>query len=176
MFCVVFKGWLSKRDSKRKNILYVLAFVTLSIGKSWRRNRDNVATIFAYPKAIRKAIYTTNAINWGYCLYFYGCKTWNGVVFSGFWLVFFGLGGSIFGFGINILWYNKTLSVTFASYDIFFLQNSYKKYTVNEIKQLKKQTKLLSMYSQDASIAEIQRWLLSERIKVNYSTVYRFNW
>jgi hypothetical protein len=30
------------------------------------------------------------------------------------------------------------------------------------------------MYSQDASIAEIQRWLLSERIKVNYSTVYRF--
>jgi hypothetical protein len=55
--------------------------------------------------------------------------------------------------------------VTFASYDIFFLQNSYKKYTVNEIKQLKKQTKLLSMYSQDASIAEIQRWLLSERIK-----------
>ncbi|CAC9506343.1 hypothetical protein [uncultured Gammaproteobacteria bacterium] len=54
---------------------------------------------------------------------------------------------------------------------IFF---SYKKYTVNEIKQLKKQTKLLSMYSQDASIAEIQRWLLSERIKVNYSTVYRF--
>lgn len=33
-----------------------------SIGKSWRRNWDNVATIFAYPKAIRKAIYTTNAI------------------------------------------------------------------------------------------------------------------
>ncbi len=54
---------------------------------------------------------------------------------------------------------------------IFF---SYKKYTVDEIKQLKKQTKLLLMYSQDASIAEIQRWLLSERIKVNYSTVYRF--
>ncbi len=69
---------------------------------------------------------------------------------------------------------------------------SYKKYTVDEIKQLKKQTKLirkkryyksklepkraklLLMYSQDASIAEIQRWLLSERIKVNYSTVYRF--
>ncbi|CAC9524966.1 hypothetical protein [uncultured Gammaproteobacteria bacterium] len=54
---------------------------------------------------------------------------------------------------------------------IFF---SYKKYTVNEIKQLKKQTKLLSMYSKGASIAEIQRWLLGERIKVNYSTVYRF--
>ena len=63
---------------------------------------------------------------------------------------------------------------------------------MDEIKQLKKQTKLmrkkryyksklapkraklLLMYSQDASIAEIQRWLLGERIKVNYSTVYRF--
>ena len=33
-----------------------------SIGKSWRRNWDNVATLFAYPEAIRKAIYTTNAI------------------------------------------------------------------------------------------------------------------
>ena len=54
---------------------------------------------------------------------------------------------------------------------IFF---SYKKYTVDEIKQLKKQTKLLLMYSQGASIAKIQRWLLGERIKVNYSTVYRF--
>jgi transposase-like protein len=30
--------------------------------KSFGRNWDNVATIFAYPKAIRKAIYTTNAI------------------------------------------------------------------------------------------------------------------
>ncbi len=63
---------------------------------------------------------------------------------------------------------------------------------MDEIKQLKKQTKLmrkkryyksklepkrsklLLMYSQDASIAEIQRWLLGKRIKVNYSTVYRF--
>ena len=71
----------------------------------------------------------------------------------------------------------------------FFLTN---KYTVDEIKQLKKQTKLmrkkryyksklepkraklLLMHSKGASIAEIQRWLLSERIKVNYSTVYRF--
>ncbi|WP_066046126.1 IS256 family transposase [Bathymodiolus septemdierum thioautotrophic gill symbiont] len=33
-----------------------------SIAKSWRRNWDNVATLFAYPEAIRKAIYTTNAI------------------------------------------------------------------------------------------------------------------
>lgn len=33
-----------------------------SIGKSWRRNWDNIATIFAYPEAVRKAIYTTNAI------------------------------------------------------------------------------------------------------------------
>ncbi len=33
-----------------------------SISKSWRNNWDNVATIFKYPKAIRKAIYTTNAI------------------------------------------------------------------------------------------------------------------
>ena len=33
-----------------------------SIGKSWRRHWDNVATIFAYPEAIRRAIYTTNAI------------------------------------------------------------------------------------------------------------------
>jgi hypothetical protein len=38
----------------------------------------------------------------------------------------------------------------------------HKKYTVDEIKQLKKQTKLLLMYSQGASIAEIQRSLLSE--------------
>ncbi len=33
-----------------------------SIAKSWRRNWDNVATLFSYPEAIRKAIYTTNAI------------------------------------------------------------------------------------------------------------------
>lgn len=33
-----------------------------SIGKSWRRNWDNVATLFLYPEAIRKVIYTTNAI------------------------------------------------------------------------------------------------------------------
>ena len=33
-----------------------------SIVKSWRRNWDNIATLFAYPEAIRKAIYTTNAI------------------------------------------------------------------------------------------------------------------
>ena len=33
-----------------------------SIGKSWRDNWDNVATIFAYPEAIRRVIYTTNAI------------------------------------------------------------------------------------------------------------------
>jgi putative transposase len=33
-----------------------------SIAKSWRRNWDNIATLFVYPEAIRKAIYTTNAI------------------------------------------------------------------------------------------------------------------
>ena len=33
-----------------------------SIGKSWRRHWDNIATLFVYPEAIRKAIYTTNAI------------------------------------------------------------------------------------------------------------------
>lgn len=33
-----------------------------SISKSWRRNWDNVATLFLYPEAIRKVIYTTNAI------------------------------------------------------------------------------------------------------------------
>lgn len=33
-----------------------------SISKSWRRNWDNVATFFLYPEAIRKVIYTTNAI------------------------------------------------------------------------------------------------------------------
>lgn len=33
-----------------------------SIGKSWRRYWDNVATLFLYPEAIRKVIYTTNAI------------------------------------------------------------------------------------------------------------------
>lgn len=33
-----------------------------SIGKSWRRHWENVATLFLYPEAIRKVIYTTNAI------------------------------------------------------------------------------------------------------------------
>lgn len=33
-----------------------------SIAKSWRKHWDNVATLFLYPDAIRKAIYTTNAI------------------------------------------------------------------------------------------------------------------
>lgn len=33
-----------------------------SISRSWRNNWDNVSTIFLYPEAIRKAIYTTNAI------------------------------------------------------------------------------------------------------------------
>lgn len=33
-----------------------------SIGKSWRNHWDNVSTLFLYPEAIRKAIYTTNAI------------------------------------------------------------------------------------------------------------------
>jgi len=32
------------------------------ISKSWRNNWDNLNTFFAYPPAIRKAIYTTNAI------------------------------------------------------------------------------------------------------------------
>jgi len=33
-----------------------------SIAKSWRLNWDNIATLFVYPKVIRKAIYTTNAL------------------------------------------------------------------------------------------------------------------
>uniref|UniRef100_UPI002ED2C019 transposase n=1 Tax=Candidatus Sororendozoicomonas aggregata TaxID=3073239 RepID=UPI002ED2C019 len=33
-----------------------------SIGKSWRKNWDNLITLFDYPKEVRKAIYTTNAI------------------------------------------------------------------------------------------------------------------
>jgi transposase-like protein len=33
-----------------------------NIGKSWRRNWDNLITLFEYPQEIRKAIYTTNAI------------------------------------------------------------------------------------------------------------------
>ena len=33
-----------------------------SIGKSWRKHWDNLITLFDYPKEIRKAIYTTNAI------------------------------------------------------------------------------------------------------------------
>jgi len=32
------------------------------IGKSWRSNWENLNTLFEYPPAIRKAIYTTNAI------------------------------------------------------------------------------------------------------------------
>ena len=32
------------------------------ISKSWRNNWDNLNTFFGYPPAIRKAIYTTNAI------------------------------------------------------------------------------------------------------------------
>ena len=33
-----------------------------TIGKSWRKNWDNLVTLFDYPDDIRKAIYTTNAI------------------------------------------------------------------------------------------------------------------
>lgn len=33
-----------------------------TISRSWRNKWDNVSTIFLYPEAIRKAIYTTNAI------------------------------------------------------------------------------------------------------------------
>ncbi|MEZ2764496.1 transposase, partial [Escherichia coli] len=32
------------------------------ISRSWRANWPNVATVFVYPEAIRKVIYTTNAI------------------------------------------------------------------------------------------------------------------
>jgi len=63
---------------------------------------------------------------------------------------------------------------------------------MNEVKKLKQETKLIRkkryytskltpnrkklslMYSQGATIAELQRWLKAKRIKVNYSTVYRF--
>ena len=33
-----------------------------SIGQSWRRNWERITPFFAYPKDIRKVIYTTNAI------------------------------------------------------------------------------------------------------------------
>ena len=33
-----------------------------SIAKSWRRNWGNIATLAVYSEAIRKAIYTTNAL------------------------------------------------------------------------------------------------------------------
>ncbi len=33
-----------------------------SISRSWRNHWDNVSTLFIYPESIRKAIYTTNAI------------------------------------------------------------------------------------------------------------------
>ena len=33
-----------------------------SVSRSWRRNWQNISTIFNYPNDIRKAIYTTNAI------------------------------------------------------------------------------------------------------------------
>lgn len=32
------------------------------ISKSWRAHRENLNTLFSYPPDIRKAIYTTNAI------------------------------------------------------------------------------------------------------------------
>ncbi|MDP0590349.1 MAG: transposase [Candidatus Endonucleobacter bathymodioli] len=32
------------------------------ISRSWRQNWDNLNTFFAYPEEVRKAIYTTNAI------------------------------------------------------------------------------------------------------------------
>ena len=63
---------------------------------------------------------------------------------------------------------------------------------MNEVKRLKQQTKLirktryykskldthraelLAMHKQSATIAELQRFLQAKRIKVNYSTVYRY--
>jgi putative transposase len=33
-----------------------------SVGQSWRRNWERITPFFAYPKDIRKVIYTTNAI------------------------------------------------------------------------------------------------------------------
>ncbi len=33
-----------------------------NISRSWRNNWQNVSTLFNYPEDIRKAIYTTNAI------------------------------------------------------------------------------------------------------------------
>lgn len=33
-----------------------------AISRSWRNHWENVSTLFLYPEAIRKAIYTTNAI------------------------------------------------------------------------------------------------------------------
>lgn len=63
---------------------------------------------------------------------------------------------------------------------------------MNDVEKLKQQTKLIRqkryykskltpyrkklslMYSQDATIAELQRWLKAKGIEVNYSTVYRF--
>jgi transposase-like protein len=34
-----------------------------SIAKSWRNNRDRIIPLFTFPEDIRKAIYTTNAID-----------------------------------------------------------------------------------------------------------------
>lgn len=63
---------------------------------------------------------------------------------------------------------------------------------MDEVKRLKQQTKLirktryykskldihraelLAMHKQSATIAELQRFLQAKRIKVNYSTVYRY--
>jgi transposase-like protein len=32
------------------------------IGRKWRQNWEQVATLFAFPAAIRRVIYTTNAV------------------------------------------------------------------------------------------------------------------
>ena len=34
------------------------------ISRSWRTHWENINTLFSYPDDIRKAIYTTNAIEW----------------------------------------------------------------------------------------------------------------
>jgi len=46
----------------RNSVKYVPWKDYQQISKSWRRHWENLNTLFAYPSDIRKAIYTTHAI------------------------------------------------------------------------------------------------------------------
>jgi transposase-like protein len=41
---------------------YTVILTPSSIGQSWRRNWKHIIPFFAYPEAVRRIIYTTNAI------------------------------------------------------------------------------------------------------------------